>query len=230
MPEGRGTHVLSTGGKKPIYYDTARTGGVGGKANTKQGGCNVEFNPGMKMVATREIEPGDEIFADYGPEYRWEEYDGEREGWTYVRKRTRGGRQQDEGRGKGEGKGSERNPKEKGTEKPVKGRQKTEAEDSWKWVRPAIMRRGRRIGEGGGYGSEDEETEGVTMGGDRGGEVDDEEGSDEGSDERNREGRGRGNVKEGVKGGRGGRIITRAPMGLRLRWMIEGKGPPWAQR
>ena len=84
MPEGRGTHVLSTGGKKPIYYDTARTGGVGGKANTKQGGCNVEFNPGMKMVATKEIEPGDEIFADYGPDYRWEEYDGEREGWTYV--------------------------------------------------------------------------------------------------------------------------------------------------
>ena len=92
------------------------------------------------------------------------------------------------------------------------------------------MRRGRRIGEGGGYGSEDEETEGVTMGGDRGGEIDDEEGSDEGGDERNREGRGRGNVKEGGKGGRGGRIITRAPMGLRLRWMIEGKGPPWAQR
>ena len=68
------------------------------------------------------------------------------------------------------------------------------------------------------------------MGGDRGGEVDDGEGSDEGSEERDREGRGRGNVKEGVKRGRGGRIITRAPMGLRLRWMIEGKGPPWAQR
>ena len=93
-------------------------------------------------------------------------------------------------------------PKRKvGTEKPVKGRQKTEAEDSWKWVRPAIMRRGRRIGEGGGYGSEDEETEGVTMGGDRGGEVGDEEGSDEGRDERNREGRRRGNVKEGGKEG-----------------------------
>ena len=39
---------------------------MGGKANTKQGGCNVEFNPGMQMGATREIEPGDEIFADYG--------------------------------------------------------------------------------------------------------------------------------------------------------------------
>ena len=31
MPEGRGTHVLRSGGKKPTYYDTARTGGVGGK-------------------------------------------------------------------------------------------------------------------------------------------------------------------------------------------------------
>ena len=233
MPEGRGTHVLSTGGKRPIYYDTVRTGGVGGKANTKQGGCNVEFNPGMKMVATREIEPGDEIFADYGPEYRWEEYDGEREGWTYVRrKRKKGGRQPDEGRRIGGGKGSARSQKGKGAEKMVRGRQKTEAEDSWKWVRPAIMRKGWRIGEGGGYGSEEEETEGVTIGGDRGGEVDDEAGSDEGGDERNGNGggQGRGNAKEGEKRGRGGRIITRAPMGLRLRWMIEGKGPPWAQR
>ena len=32
------------------------------------------------------------------------------------------------------------------------------------------------------------------------------------------------------KGGQKGRILTRAPIGLRLRWMIEGKGPPWAQR
>ena len=28
MSEGRGTHVLGTRGKKPTYYDTARTGGV----------------------------------------------------------------------------------------------------------------------------------------------------------------------------------------------------------
>ena len=91
MPEGRGTHVLSSGGRNPTYYDTARSGGVGGKANTKQGACNVEFDPGMKMVATRKIEPGEEIFADYGPGYSWEEYDGEREGWTFARRR--GGRE-----------------------------------------------------------------------------------------------------------------------------------------
>ena len=91
MPEGRGTHVLRAGGRKPIYYDTARTGGVGGKANTKQGECNAEFNAGMKMIATREISPGDEIFADYGPDYGWEECNGDREGWTYTRTRTREG-------------------------------------------------------------------------------------------------------------------------------------------
>ena len=49
MPEGRGTHVLRTRGKKPTYYDTSRTGGVGGKANTKQGGCNVR----AMVVASR---------------------------------------------------------------------------------------------------------------------------------------------------------------------------------
>ena len=59
------------------------------KLNTKHGACNVEFNPGMKMVVTRMIEPGEEIFADYGPGYRWEELDGEREGWTYARRRER---------------------------------------------------------------------------------------------------------------------------------------------
>ena len=230
MPEGRGTHVLSTGGKKPIYYDTARTGGVGGKANTKQGGCNVEFNPGMRMIATKEIEPGDEIFADYGPDYGWEEYDGEREGWTYIRKRTRGGSQPDEGRRIEGGKESEHSQNEKRTGKPVRGKQKTETDDSWRWVRPAIMRRGWRIGGEGGYGSEEEETEGVTVGGDRGGEVDDEAGSEEGDNARHGRGQERGNVKGGGNGGRGGRILTRAPMGLRLRWMIEGKGPPWAQR
>ena len=40
-----------------------------------------------------------------------------------------------------------------------------------------------------------------------------------------------------VEAGRGkgkrrskGRIVQRAAIGLRLRWMIEGKGPPWTQR
>ena len=78
-----------------------------------------------------------------------------------------------------------------------------------------------------GHESDDEEGEG--MGGDRGGEIDDEGGSDGGEDTRDGDERTRGNARQGT-GGRGGRIIARAPMGLRLRWMIEGKGPPWAQR
>ena len=69
---------------------------------------------------------------------------------------------------------------------------------------------------GGERGQENEGEEGEDVGGDRGGEV--EVGEEEG--EIARQGTGR----------RGGRIITRAQMGLRLRWMIEGKGPPWAQR
>ena len=55
---------------EPTRDFKVQTGGVGGKANTKHGECNVEFSTDMKMVATREIEPGEEIFADYGPEYR----------------------------------------------------------------------------------------------------------------------------------------------------------------
>ena len=67
----------------------------------------------------------------------------------------------------------------------------------------------------GGQASEDEGEEG----GDRGGDI-----GEEGED---------GDANEGERGGtRGGkgRILQRAPIGLRLRWMVEGKGPPWAQR
>ena len=85
------------------------------------------------------------------------------------------------------------------------------------------------------------------MGGDRGGEVEDDEGSDRGeltTEVRSREegkkrteNPGHGGTKCRGTGGQRvvrneerGRILTRAPMGLRLRWMIEGKGPPWAQQ
>ena len=85
MPEGGGTHVLRSRGKKPIYYDTARTGGVGGKANTKKGECTAEFDPDMRMIATEVIEAGEEIFVEYGTGYSWEEATEEREGWEYVR-------------------------------------------------------------------------------------------------------------------------------------------------
>ena len=116
--------------------------------------------------------------------------------------------EKDEGRRIGGGKESEHSRNEKRTGKPVRGRQKTEVEDSWRWVRPAIMRRGWRIGEEGGYGSEEEETEEVTIGGDRGGGVDDEAGSEEGGNERNGGGQERGNVKEGGNGARKGRKDT----------------------
>ena len=152
MPEGRGTHVLSSGGRNPTYYDTARSGGVGGKANTKHGACNVEFDPGMKMVATRKIEPGEEIFADYGPGYSWEEYDGEREGWTFARRR--GGKDVKEG-----GKISTRVTRENIPER--------EKEDGWRWVRPTIMRKRWRSGGRTEQESDEEDEEGV--GGDRGG-------------------------------------------------------------
>ena len=102
-----------------------------------------------------------------------------------------------------------------------------EVEDSWRWVRPAILRKGWEAGGEGGQESEDEGEEGV--GGDRGGEIGDggeSDGGDTGGagDERTTREEGRGT------GGQSGRILTRAPMGLRLRWMIEGKGPPWAQQ
>ena len=186
---------------------------MGGKANTKHGACNVEFDPGMKMVATRKIEPGEEIFADYGPGYSWEEYDGEREGWTFARRR--GGKDVKEG-GK---------IRARVTRENIPGR---EEEDGWRWVRPTIMRKRWRSGGRTEQESDEEDEEGV--GGDRGGGL--EEGGDGEGGEDGTRGEGGAeemNARRGA-GGRGGRLITRAPIGLRLRWMIEGKGPPWAQR
>ena len=61
------------------------------------------------------------------------------------------------------------------------------------------------------------------------GEVDDEGGSEEGEDTRGDSGPRRGEDRRRAGGGKG-RVVARAQMGLRLRWMIEGKGPPWAQR
>ena len=95
-------------------------------------------------------------------------------------------------------------------------------------LRPAVMRKRWRSGGGRGQESDEEDEEGI--GGDRGGELEEEEdgeGVENGT--RGEEGRGEVDARRGI-GGRGGRLMTRAPIGLRLRWMIEGKGPPWAQR
>lgn len=57
-----GTHVLDTG--HGILYDTARCGGVGGRVNTNPGHQNAKFQ-GAKIVATKRIHKGDEIFLRY---------------------------------------------------------------------------------------------------------------------------------------------------------------------
>ena len=184
-----------------MYYDTARTGGVGGKANSKKGGNKAMFGSDMRMVATAIIEEMEEIFVDYGSEYEWEGLPEDREGWEYVRRGARGNERQ----GGGPRRATER---EGETEEGGGG-------TIWKWVRE-VLRRGRwKGGDTGGCASEDEGEEG----GDREGDIG-EEGEDGGETES-----GRGGKRSGK-----GRILQRAPMGLRLRWMVEGKGPPWAQR
>ena len=115
----------------------------------------MEFNPGMKMVVTRMIEPGEEIFADYGPGYRWEDYDGEREGWTFARRRR--GEEAHEG-----GETQARVTRENVREREEEG-------DSWRWVRPTMMRKRWRSGERRGQESDEEDEEGI--GGDRGGQL-----------------------------------------------------------
>ena len=94
------------------------------------------------------------------------------------------------------------------------------------------MHKRRCSGRRRGQESDEEDEEGI--GGDRGGELEEEEDGEGVEDGRRGEEGAQGgeeevNARRGT-GGRGGRLITRAPIGLRLRWMIEGKGPPWAQR
>ena len=116
------------------------------------------------------------------------------------------------GEGKGEAQGMAAQVGEGGEGGRVT--QKGEWWERWRWVRPAVDRWRRERREGrvrGGEGAAAEES------------GEEEEGRSEG------EGGEGGGDTEG-KGGQKGRILTRAPVGLRLRWMIEGKGPPWAQR
>ena len=116
----------------------------------------------------------------------------------------------------GEGKGEARGMAEQVGEGGEGGRvtQKGEWWERWRWVRPAVDR-WRREGR-----------EGRVRGGERA--AAEESGEEEEGRSEGEGGEGEGGV-EG-KGGQRGRVMTRAPIGLRLRWMIEGKGPPWAQR
>ena len=92
MPHGTGTHVLHPQGK--WYYDTARSGGVGGKLNTRPGQQNARFR-GAQVHATAVIRKGDEIYAPYTYKgsYTIDRTlpTGDKEGWEYVKRGKRGG-------------------------------------------------------------------------------------------------------------------------------------------
>ena len=71
----------------PYYYDTVRTGGVGGKANTRIGAQNAYFKGAQIHAGRRTINPGNEIFVSYGNEYHFgDDVDDERQGWIFARR------------------------------------------------------------------------------------------------------------------------------------------------
>ena len=84
---GSGTHVLNPWGS-PIYYDTKRSGGIGGRANTNPGKQNARFK-GTQLVATRAMRPNEEVFASYGSQYKFPKTTGERSGWERVKPRKK---------------------------------------------------------------------------------------------------------------------------------------------
>ena len=87
VPLGNAKYVLHPQGS-PYYYDTARTGGVGGKANTRRGGQTARFKGSQLHAGQRAVQPGDEIFVPYGSGYRFgNDIDDERQGWTFARRR-----------------------------------------------------------------------------------------------------------------------------------------------
>ena len=87
MPLGNAKYVLHPH-NSPYYYDTARTGGVGGKANTRNGAQNARFRGTQLHAGRRVIEPGDEIFVPYGGDYHFGggDIDDERQDWIFARR------------------------------------------------------------------------------------------------------------------------------------------------
>ena len=89
-----------------VYYDTARSGGVGGKANTcprNQTGHWRGYNLlAGKKGSKRGLRPGEEIFVPYGREYNLHVggngIDDARQGWGFTRRRRQsgGGRREEE--------------------------------------------------------------------------------------------------------------------------------------
>ena len=62
MPDGAGTHVLKPNGH-PWYYDTALSGGVGGKANTRIGNQTATWQGSHIIAGPKGLMPGEEIFV-----------------------------------------------------------------------------------------------------------------------------------------------------------------------
>ena len=92
MPDGAGTHVLKPNGH-PWFYDTAISGGVGGKANTRIGNQTATWQ-GSNIIAGPKGLTADtgceEIFVPYthGSSYilTADDVDDRREQWCYVAK------------------------------------------------------------------------------------------------------------------------------------------------
>ena len=61
---GTGTHVLNPHGS-PWYYDTAYSGGIGGRANTNPGKQNARFKGSNLIVGKTGIKAGQEVFTPY---------------------------------------------------------------------------------------------------------------------------------------------------------------------
>ena len=89
MPDGAGTHVLKPNGH-PWYYDTALSGGVGGKANTRIGNQTATWQGSNIIAGPKGLTPGEEIFVPYthGSSYilTADDVDDRREQWCYVAK------------------------------------------------------------------------------------------------------------------------------------------------
>ena len=88
MPYGAGTHALSPW-TSPYVYDTARTGGVGGKVNTRPGKQTAFFR-GTQLYAHRQrgLKQGVEVFASYsnGKAYQFggPSASEARHGWSFI--------------------------------------------------------------------------------------------------------------------------------------------------
>ena len=113
-----GTHVLRPNNSH-YYYDTARSGGVGGKANTRPRGQTGQWRGYNLLAGTkggkRGLRPGDEIFVPYGRDYNLGTDDpaieDEVQGWIFVRR----------GRNTGGGHPSNPTPRPKATPAPPRG-------------------------------------------------------------------------------------------------------------